>query len=301
MILRAAAAARESERRVPPGSTLVPTRLGRVAARIEGTPDKPAILLVHGTAAWSGFWRDISRHLAERGWRVVAVDLPPFGYSDHDPAARYDRISQSERLSEVLRRTASGPAVVLGHSFGAGAAAELALRHPEQLRQLVLVDAALGTLDPPAGRSAVERFLSVRPIAEGLTAASVTNPLATGTLLRSFMARKAGADPWIATIQQPMRRPGTTSAYAAWLPALFTTADGAWSRRSNRLAAVRVPVAILWGDADTVTPLDQGRRLARLMRARSFTILEDVGHIPHVEAPAEFAAALDKALVPGGR
>lgn len=301
ILLRTAAALREQGAALPAGSTLVPTHAGRVAVRIEGPRDAPVVLIVHGTAAWGGFWRDISAHLARRGWRVVAVDLPPFGYSDRDPQARYDRITQAERLGDVLRAVAARPATVVGHSFGAGAATELALRHPAQLRRLVLVDAALGTLDPAPGRSAVARAVSMRVLAEGVTAATVTNPLATGALLRSFMARKDAAAAWVPTIQQPMRRAGTTSAYALWLPALFATDDGAWSRTSARLAGVRVPVAIIWGAADTVTPLDQGQRLARLMRAQQFTILKDVGHIPHVEAPAAFAAALDTALQTGGR
>lgn len=301
LTFRSVAAFRESGAALPAGSSFIPTRSGRVAVRIEGPARGEIVLIVHGTAAWSGFWRDMSRHLGGRGWRVVAVDLPPFGYSDRDPQARYDRVTQAERLSDVIRASGAGRAIVLGHSFGAGAATELALRHPEQLRQLVLVDAALGTLDPGRGKSAMVRTVETRAIAEGVTAATVTNPLATRRLLRSFMARKDAADPWVGVVQQPMRRTGTTSAYAAWLPALFETDDGAWSRHSARLAAMRVPVAIIWGDADTVTPIEQGRRLERLMRAASFTVLKDVGHIPHIEAPSAFAAALDGALQAGDR
>lgn len=300
LVFRVAAAFRETDTAVPVGTSLVPTRLGTVAARIEGDHARPAILLVHGTAAWSGFWRDVSRHLRERGWRVIAVDLPPFGYSGRDPGGRYDRVSQAERLAVLLRRTGAGPTVVLGHSFGAGAATELAVRHPEQVRRLVLVDAALGPLDPGPGKSAPERLLALGPVAQGVTAASVTNPLATGALLRSFMSRKAPAARWVETIQQPMRRTGTTAAYAAWLPALFETDDGALSRRRAALAAIKPPVAIIWGETDTVTPLAQGQALAGITRARRFTVLKAVGHIPHVEAPREFTAALDQILADGG-
>ena len=103
-------------------------------------------MLIHGTAAWSGFWREVADHLAGRGWRVIAIDLPPFGWSGHDPEGRYDRATQAERLAAVLRARPK-KAVVVGHSFGAGAATELALRHPDEVKGLVLVDAALGKLD----------------------------------------------------------------------------------------------------------------------------------------------------------
>ena len=141
---------------------------------------------VDSSAGVEGFrvWR---HGVAERGWRVVAIDLPPFGWSEHDPKARYDRGSQAERLAAVV--TALGkPAIVVGHSFGAGPATELALRHPKRLRGLVLVDAALGELDP-AAESSVAKTMRMTPIAELVTAASVTNPDALEPLLRSMIAR----------------------------------------------------------------------------------------------------------------
>ena len=295
--LRIAAAWREDETGRPAATRMIATPLGHVAVATSGPEDGPAILLIHGTAGWSGFWRDVSAHLAARGWRVIAVDLPPFGYSDQDPQARYDRLSQARRLSAVLRDAAGAPAVVVGHSFGAGAATELALRFPEQVKSLVLVDAALGELDPaPAAPSLTDRMLDTGAIAQPLVSASVTNPWALAPLVRMMVARKDSVDPWLVTLRQPMRREGTTAAYAAWLPNLFLLDDAGWSRRSARIAAIRMPVALIWGEADNVTPIAQGERIARLTKARSFARLPGLGHIPHIEDPAAFLAALDGAI-----
>jgi pimeloyl-ACP methyl ester carboxylesterase len=293
--LRVAAAVREDGVAAPAGTSLIATPYGQVAVGVSGPADGRPVMLVHGTAAWRGFWKDVASHLAARGWRVIAVDLPPFGWSDHDPQARYDRIAQAERLAAVLAATARGPAVVVGHSFGGGPATELALRHPARLRSLVLVDAALGELDAPAKSGGAFRF---RPLAEAATAATVTNPAATGPLLRSMIARKDRAEAWLPVLKQPMRREGTTSAYAAWLPSLFASDEGALSRTGAGLARLAVPLALIWGEADTVTPIAQGRRIAELGRARSFATLPGVGHIPHIEDPEAFLAALDSALAP---
>lgn len=294
--LRIAAALREDGASPPAATRMVATPYGAVAVNVSGPAGGRPVMLVHGTAAWSGFWKQVSAHLAQRGWRVVAVDLPPFGWSDHDPLARYDRVTQAERLAAVLAAVAKRPAVVVGHSFGAGPAAELALRHPRQLRSLVLVDAALGDLDPAGdGNGGALRF---RPLAEAATAATVTNPAAIGPLLRSMIARKARAAAWLPVLKAPMRRRGTTSAYAAWLPNLFANRDGALSRRSENLRRIAMPVALIWGETDTVTPIGQGRRIAALARARSFATLPGVGHIPHIEDPEGFLAALDSAIAP---
>jgi pimeloyl-ACP methyl ester carboxylesterase len=294
---RIAAASRETITGRPAESRMVATPLGGVAIQVSGPADGQPILLVHGTAGWSGFWRNVSAHLAARGRRVIAVDLPPFGYSDHDPLARYDRTSQAARLSAVLAAVAGRPAIVVGHSFGSGAVAELALRSPAQVSALVFVDAALGELDPQPAEAGVTGWaLGQGWIARPVTSASMTNPMATGMLLRSMLARKESADPWLETIRQPMRREGTTPAYAAWLPALFARDDGALSRRSDNLRRIAMPVSLIWGEADTVTPIAQGERLAQLTRARRFARLPGVGHIPHIEDEAAFLAALDAAI-----
>ena len=296
IVLRALAAAREGGSPPPPPDTqMIATPIGAVAVHVSGPATGPRLLIVHGTAAWGGFWRDSAKVLAASGWRVIAVDLPPFGWSAHDAQARYDRISQADRLAAVIGATGTGPATVIAHSFGAGAATELALRHPDRVRGLVLVDAALGKLDPTSDTIAA-KAMRVRPIAELVTAASLTNPAALPPLVRSLLANKDSAAPWIATLREPMRRGGTTTAYAAWLPNLFTATDGARSRSSAQLKQIRVPVAIIWGGADTVTPIEQGQRLATLLRATSLTVLPGVGHIPHIENPRAFDAALDQAL-----
>jgi pimeloyl-ACP methyl ester carboxylesterase len=111
-----------------------------------------------------------------------------------------------------------------------------------------------------------------------------------------MLARKESADAWLETIREPMRREGTTRAYAAWLPNLFASDDGALSRRSANLRRIRVPVSLIWGEADTVTPIAQGENLSRLLRARRFLRLPGLGHIPHIEDEAAFLAALDAAM-----
>src|SRR5579862_539123 len=80
-----AALTRERDRSVPPEVTSFNTPLGNVATQLSGPADGTPVMIVPGTAGWSGFWRDVAAHLAGQGYHVMAVDLPPFGYSDHDP------------------------------------------------------------------------------------------------------------------------------------------------------------------------------------------------------------------------
>src|SRR5262245_28234352 len=80
-VVRLAASVRERGAAAPAGTVRFQTSAGMVAARVEGPTAGPVVLIVHGTAAWGGFWKDVSARLAQQGWRVVAIDLPPFGWS----------------------------------------------------------------------------------------------------------------------------------------------------------------------------------------------------------------------------
>ena len=65
----------------PPGGRWVDVGDSRLFVQEWGPPGGPVLLLAHGTGAWSGTWFELPAALAAAGWRVVAVDLPPFGFS----------------------------------------------------------------------------------------------------------------------------------------------------------------------------------------------------------------------------
>ncbi|OWK30771.1 alpha/beta fold hydrolase [Sphingomonas mucosissima] len=288
-----AAILRERGAVMPPEERRIATPLGTVAADIRGPAHGTPVLIVPGTAGWSGLWREVSAHLAGRGYRVIAIDLPPFGFSEHDREARYGRVSQAKRLAAVLDAAAHGPAIVIAHSFGAGAAAELALRRPDLVGRFVMVDGALGALDP-VGSSRI-RALDTMGLAQPLVAATLTNPHALAPLVRTMVAREDAADRWRETLRLPMRRRETTAAYAAWLPHLFAVDAAERSRYSADLRTMRPPVRLIWGEADSVTPIDQGERLSALFGAPLIR-LPGLGHIPHIEDRDAFLTALTEAL-----
>jgi len=66
--------------------------------------------------------------------------------------------------------------------------------------------------------------------------------------------------------------------------------------RSKEWAQLELPVRLIWGDKDHVTPLAQGNVLAGLIKGATLTVLPDTGHIPQIEAPIRFQRALIDAL-----
>ena len=293
---RLAASIRETATRpqlAPRTGHLVPTRSGGVFVQEKGPADGVPVVLFHGTAAWSELWRHTSDALAAAGFHVIALDLPPFGFSDRPGG--YTRQDQAARISDVLDALKAPPAIIVGHSFGAGAATELAMRHPDRARALVLVDAALGLMAAPSDAPWVIRPRWIREILVSLT---ITNPVATETLLKSMIAKKERALPeYVAILQWPLTQRDSTSDIADWLYYFLGADAGATSANRTAYAKLEIPAAILWGDKDTITPLEQALDLRTLLPPRtSLTLLLGLGHIPQIEDPAMFNDALLKTL-----
>jgi pimeloyl-ACP methyl ester carboxylesterase len=259
------------------------------------------VLLVHGTGAWSEIWRSTLDRLAAAGYRGIAVDMPPFGFSEQPATGDYTTATQGRRLAALVE-TLGGPVVLVGHSFGARATVEAAMLAPERLRALVLVDAALGLHDAngepvePAtddGPTAVSTVLGIAPVRHGLVAATVTNPLLSRTLLQQLISRKEAATPQVVEmLQRPLGIEGSTAAAGQWL-AWFVDPDS--PQRSGRLgsyAALTAPAFVIWGETDTLTPLAQGQAIEGLLPSSTLHVLPDTGHIPAIESPAAFDEAL---------
>lgn len=192
-------------------------------------------------------------------------------------------------------------AILVGHSFGAGATVETVMRSPQKIRGLVLVAAAIAL--PLTDNAPVEPVglmasaLAVPFIGETLVAATVTNPWLSRTLLATMLAKKDAATPELAAIlQRPMTLQGSTPAFARWLQYFMATDRLAMSRQPSNFKNLHTPAILLWGDLDKVTPVAEGHRLQGIIPGAKIEILSGVGHIPQIEDPVAFRTALSAAL-----
>jgi len=279
----------------------------RIFLQEAGPPTGKPVVLVHGTGAWSEIWRDTMEVLAAAGYHAVAVDVPPFGYSDKPRGAlAYSREKQARRILAVLAALRLRQVALVGHSVGARPATEAALVQPERIERLILVDPALGLGPTRTGGPRFEQndpawpvraFFAARPLRNAVLATYGTNPLSTGRLFRSFVAVKDAVTPArVQMLQQPLVVEGTTNGYGDWLQYLVAARDTSLGSDLARFARFRMPLVLIWGDRDTVTPLWQGEALRKLVPGSELVVLPGVGHIPYVEDPRRFNDALLRAL-----
>ena len=259
-----------------------------------GPADGQVILFIHGTAAWSGLWRETMAPLAEAGYRCIAIDIPPFGFSERPAVPSYGNADQARRIIALMDTLGIERAILLGHSFGGGAMMETALTIPDRIDALVLED--IGGLNlnlQPAAKtqspSPVEYFLGTPLIRNPVLAATATNPLFTKTLISAMILDPADAtEEKVRILQEPLVLQGATNTLGDWLREVLGPQEVSLTSDPANYQSLTMPTLIVWGDSDTVIPLKEGEYLQSILPNAELVVMQGVNHIPHVEDHEKF-------------
>jgi pimeloyl-ACP methyl ester carboxylesterase len=247
------------------------------------------IIFIHGTAAWSGLWRETMTRFAEAGYYCIAIDIPPFGFSERPAEPSYGNAAQAKRIVALMDALKIKHAILFGHSFGGGATLETALMIPDRVDMLVLEDVGGLNLNlQPAPKtqrpSPVELFLGAPLVRNPVLSATATKPLFTKTLISAMVLDPADITAEkISILQQPLVLQDATNTLGGWLSAVLGPQEISLTTDPANYQRLTMPTLIVWGDSDTVIPLKEGEYLQSLIPNSEVVVLKGVNHIPHVE------------------
>jgi pimeloyl-ACP methyl ester carboxylesterase len=231
--------------------------------RGEGSP----VVLVHGLLLGSlAQWYFTAAPALAPRHRVVLYDLRGHGLSEC-PRTGYDLATQGDDLDALLAALGvDGPVDLVGHSFGALVALGHALRHPDRVRRLVLIDAPL----PPGRAEVFDDALTAAPadLLEHLPPDLRERLVGGGRRARRLLERLAFLAGQTTLLADVAREPDLDDA---------------------TLATLRAPVLCLYGERSRCRPTAD--RLLRTLPDARLRIVPG-GHFVPVEAPAEMTAAL---------
>ncbi len=243
-------------------SVLIEQRVAQVGkARIyyETGGDGPAVVLLHGLSGSSRWWRK-NTHALARSFRVYVVDLIGFGRSR---GQRFVLEETAGLIAAWMDGLGAERFHLVGHSMGGLVAAELAAQYPERVNRLVLVDAAAVPIGRTLFGSALRLVPAVAYMPLDFLPVLVTDALRAGplTLLRASYA-----------IHQA-----------------DITAD---------LARIAARTLIVWGEHDTLLPVERGRALHQALPGSEFVVMRRAGHNPMWDRAEEFNRAVEEFLTP---
>lgn len=282
----------------PQNGRFIKTEKGTVHVSIWGDENDIPVVMTHGMAAWGGLWEETARELANNNYRVIAIDQTPFGFSSRENS-NYSRSEQAARLDALVTAMDLKDYILIGHSYGGGVAMETALRYPEAMVALVLISPVM--VLPAIGEkitvASVPLPLRSSLIGEILVSATITNPLLTRFLVKRFMHQKdALTDRHVEILQQPAGLKGNTANMVSWLRQFLAGDPNAISRDRQQLSSAKMPIALIWGEEDTITPISQGEALEKILDPVSFARLPGIGHMPQLENPKVFNHVLSQSL-----
>ncbi len=254
---------------------------------IDETGQGPPLVLLHGVGANRAVWRRVTQALAEDR-HVIAPDLPGFGESA--PAANgFDLDTAAAALAGPLAERAGGPFDLLGNSLGGAVAVRLAVARPDLVRRLVL-SAPAGFAPSPRALRAVAGALGDRAVAVRRVVGTpvVRVPAARRALLWGAVAepQRLAADD--ARMMLEASR-GSTRIGAAVSAVL-----GADLRAD--LDRLQAPFGVIWGWRDRVIPISTLRQIRTSRPDVLVVTIPRAAHVPQVERPAEFVAAVRRLL-----
>jgi len=232
------------------------------------------VLYLHGAsgASWLPFLQTLSRR-----FDVIAPEHPGFGESDtpdwldniHDLAYFYLDLIAQLKLANVH---------LVGNSLGGWIAAEMAVRSTRHLASLTLAGSA-GLYVPDVAQ--VDSFL-----------------VSDEQRLQHFFYDPKKAEEMIARVLDPhvedmALKNRAIVAKLSWQPRSHDPHLAKWLHR------IDVPTLLIWGDTDRIFPREHALAYQRLIPGAKLVIVPECGHVPQIEQPDAFVAALESFI--GGK
>lgn len=243
----------------------------------ERNGDRPRalVVLLHGFGG-SGFsWRHSLDALEQEGYRVIAPDLPPFGYSE--------RSAKGPDWADLVIQLADDrgpdlPWILVGHSMGVSVAAEVTNRRGERAAGLIMVDGTPRLRHSGGGWSWLFELPPVGRWAELWAARNLVEESSIAEMLGSALGRPPTAEEF-AGYYRPLIIPGTYPALLSRMSQHREVTDD-W---------MSTPHAIIWGESDSWVPLERARALIdRLPDPVEIRIIAESGHNPMDTHPESF-------------
>jgi pimeloyl-ACP methyl ester carboxylesterase len=251
------------------------TSTGPISYDVQGEGEDNTIVLLSSGAHDRHDWDELRALLPAR-FRTIAIDWPGHGQSPagEGPASA---MAFADIAEQVVGQLAGGGAIVVGNSVGGFSAARLAIRRPELVRGLVIVDGG-----GFAGRSPLVRVFCALMSRPGFLRAIYPAFAARYMRARTDADRRALAS-GIATTRQD---PGLKALTELWRS--FASPEHDLRSQASQITA---PTLLIWGRRDPVIPLRVGRRIGRMIDGARLVVF-DSGHVPHTTDPERFAAEL---------
>jgi pimeloyl-ACP methyl ester carboxylesterase len=250
--------------------------------REDGDANAPLLVLLHGFAdsftTWDGWVAELKPQ-----FHIISLDFPGHGLTRAPAGSPLSGDKLADFVDAFAAQLKLPKFAVAGNSMGGGAAWQLAVRHPERVNALILVDAAGFANDKPGkqpwgfvilryrlGRTLLSKIDNRPLIEQGLKADVYDKSLITPFIVDRFA--------------EFQRAPGHREIL------MSVNLGGGTGSTAQLLSNIKVPTLILWGESDPLIEPGAARKFAAAIAGSKLITYPAVGHLPQLEIPQRSAA-----------
>jgi pimeloyl-ACP methyl ester carboxylesterase len=243
----------------------------------------PLLVLLHGYGDSFTTWEGWVAELKPK-FRIISLDFPGHGLTRAPDGSILSLESLADLVDTFADRLSLPKFAVAGNSMGGGVAWQLAVRHPQRIDALILLDAAGFPNEKPAGETPLAFRILQYPIGRALLRNIDNRPLIREGLKTDVydkaLITPALIDRWAAF----QRAPGHRAILMAVNLGSVSNATPAL------LSTIKVPTLIQWGEYDPLIEPAAAGKFAAAIAGAKLIMYPNVGHLPQIEIPRRSAA-----------
>ncbi len=236
------------------------------------------LVFIHGYGASIYSWRK-NLPVLSKYYRVCALDLLGFGFSDKPLNGDYSVNSYMELIVQFMDALKIKKAILVGHSLGGGIAVLTALKYPARVKGLILIDAEAYAISPP-----LMLRVAQLPIITSFIHHLIGKWAVHISLKRSFYDQTFVTDDLIENYYRPFKTNNGKKAPIKVLQAIDFKKMGAISKDYGK---IKKRTLIIWGKDDKISNIHLAYRLRKDIRNSMLKIIPESGHLVQEEKPEE--------------
>ncbi|CAH0995806.1 hypothetical protein EMA8858_01933 [Emticicia aquatica] len=264
----------------------------QVHYRDEGDPnDSIPLVLLHGTGAslhtWDGW---VSALKTDK--RVIRLDLPAYGLTGPNPAGDYSQQYYATFVNDFLTKIGVKRCIIGGNSLGGSISWNFAVKYPEKVSKMILVDAGGYAMKSKSVPIAFQ--LAGLPVIKNLFKYVTPRSIIQKSVENVYSDKSKVSEKLVDRYFELSLREGNRQAFIDRMSAF--RAKGLESDNSLKIKSLQIPTLIIWGENDFLIPLDVAQKFHTDLPNDTLVIFKNLGHTP-MEEDAESTVAVVKTFL----
>lgn len=246
----------------------------------QGKLGNPVLIFLHAFPLTGDMWKDQINLFSEKFY-CLAPDLPGFGESPHhDTAITFEYYVDS--VLNYLKESKIEKAIWCGLSMGGYLALRMYEKNPEQCRALILCDTKAGA---DGNEAKLKRWSNIQMLSKNRTEFIEAQ-------WQALVGDSSKNNDSLKNLFEKLVAKVTNAGIISGLVALATRTDS-----TPGLSKIRVPVLLLVGEEDKVTPVSESEIMAKSIVGSQMKIIGTSGHLSNLENPQKFNDHLSEFLI----